>query len=79
MPSTGVTRHHARAGGLHPCVMLWVSRLREAAYGLTEDPKNWGYRPSGLWGQWQLQSVSSIGDGNERSGSKSVGGKRGKA
>ena len=31
---------------------------------MTEDPEDRGYRPTKLWGQWQLQSVSiSNGDG----------------
>ena len=31
---------------------------------MTEDPEDRGYRPAGLWGQWQGQSISiSNGDG----------------
>ena len=34
---------------------------------MTEDPEDRGYRPTRLWGQWQLQSINlSNGDGNER-------------
>ena len=32
---------------------------------MTEDPEDQGYRPTRLWGQWQLQSVS-ISNGDER-------------
>ena len=32
---------------------------------MTEDLEDWGYRPTRLWGQWQLQSVS-ISNGDER-------------
>ena len=35
------------------------------AHSMREDPEDRGYRPTGLWGQWQLQSVS-ISNGNER-------------
>ena len=31
---------------------------------MTEDPEDRGYRPTRLWGQWQLQCISiSNGDG----------------
>ena len=34
------------------------------AHSMTEDPEDRGYRPTRLWGHWQLQSFSiSNGDG----------------
>ena len=38
--------------------------LPEVAHSMTEDPEDRGYRPTRLWGQWQLHGVSiSNGDG----------------
>ena len=48
-----------------PCSIPWVLGLPEVAHSLTEDPEDRGYRPTRLWGQWQLQSVS-ISNGDER-------------
>ena len=51
-------------GWFLPCSISWVQGLLEVAHSMTEDPKDRGYRPTRLWGQWQLQSVSiSNGDG----------------
>ena len=47
-------------------MMPWVPGLPEVAHSLTEDPQDWGYQPSRLWGEWQLRSISSVGNGNER-------------
>ena len=47
-----------------PCSIPWVSELPEVAHSMTEDPEDRGYRPTRLWGQWQLQSVS-ISNGDE--------------
>ena len=38
-----------------PCLILWVPGLPEVAHSLPEDPEDRGYRPTKLWGQWQLQ------------------------
>ena len=47
-----------------PRSIPWVPGLPEVAHSMTEDPEDRGYRPTRLWGQWQLQSVSiSNGDG----------------
>ena len=47
-----------------PCSIPWVPGLPEVAHSMTEDPEDWGYGSTRLWGQWQLQSVSiSNGDG----------------
>ena len=47
-----------------PRSIAWVPGLPEVAHIMTEDPEDRGYRPTRLWGQWQLQSVSiSNGDG----------------
>ena len=48
-----------------PCSILWVPGLPGVAHSMTEDPEDWGYRPTRLWGQWQLQIVS-ISNGDER-------------
>ena len=48
-----------------PRSIPWVPGLPEVAHSLTEDPEDRGYRPTRLWGQWQLQSVS-ISNGDER-------------
>ena len=48
-----------------PCSIPWVPGLPEVAHSLTEDPEDRGHRPTRLWGQWQLQSVS-ISNGDER-------------
>ena len=66
MPFTGVTGHRNGVGCSHPAAVLWVPGLPEIVHSLTEDLEVWGYRPSGLWGQWQLQSVGSISTGDER-------------
>ena len=47
-----------------PRSIPWVPGLPEVAHSMTEDPEGRGYRPTRLWGQWHLQSVSiSNGDG----------------
>ena len=47
-----------------PRSIPWVLGLPEVAHSMTEDPEDRGYRPTRLWGQWQLHSVSiSNGDG----------------
>ena len=47
-----------------PCSIPWVPGLPEVAHSMTEDPEDRGYRPTMLWGQWQLLSFSiSNGDG----------------
>ena len=47
-----------------PRSIPWVPGLPEVAHSMTEDPEDRGYRPTRLWGQWQLHSVSiSNGDG----------------
>ena len=48
-----------------PCSIPWVPGLPEVAHSMTEDPEDRGYRPTMLWGQWQLQSVS-ISNSDER-------------
>ena len=69
-----ITTYHAvywrcRASGTDgwflPCSTPWVPRLPEVAHSMTEDPEDQGYRPTRLWGQRQLQSVS-ITNGDER-------------
>ena len=60
MLSIGVTFHHTRVGGPHPFVIPWVPRLPEIVHNLTKNPEDRGYRPSMLWGQWQLRSISTI-------------------
>ena len=45
-----------------PCLIPWVPWLPKVAHSL----KDWGYRPTKLWGQWHLQSISSISDGDQR-------------
>ena len=47
------------------CSIPWVRGLPEVAHSMTEDQEDRGYRPTRLWGQWQLQSVS-ISNGDER-------------
>ena len=66
MLSTGVTGQRHRVGGSHPAAVPWVPRLLAIVHGLTEDPEDRGYRPSRFWGQWQLRSISSISNGDER-------------
>ena len=41
-----------------PCSIPWVPRLPEVARSLTHDPEDRGYRPTGLWGQWQMQALA---------------------
>ena len=60
-----------------PYSIPWAIGLPEVAHIMTEDPKDRGYRPSRVWGQWQLQSVS-ISNGDERRPVESPG-VRGKA
>ena len=45
-----------------PCWIPWVPGLPKVAHSLTEDRE---CRPTRIWGQWQLQSIS-ISNGDER-------------
>ena len=61
-----------------PCSIPWVPGLPEVAHSMTEDPEDRGYRPTRLWGEWQLQSFSiSNGDGRWPVGPLGVKGKAG--
>ena len=48
-----------------PRFIPWVLGLPGVAHTLTEDPEHRGYHLTGLWGHWQMQSVS-ISNGDER-------------
>ena len=48
-----------------PRSIPWVPGLPEVADSMTGDPGDRGYRPTMLWGQWQLQNVS-ISNGHGR-------------
>ena len=41
-----------------PRSIPWVPGLPEVAHSMTEDPEDRGYRPTRLWGQWQLQPLA---------------------
>ena len=46
-----------------PRSIPWVPWLPEVAHCMTQDPEDWGYGSTGLWGQWQLQSFSISNNG----------------
>ena len=61
MPSIGVTGHRNRVGGSHPAAVPWVPGLPEIVHSLTEDPEDWGYRPSRLRPQQQHDPLRAPG------------------
>ena len=65
MPRIGVAGHRGRVDGFHPSTVPWVPRLPEIVQGLMEDLEDQGYRPSGLWGQWQRRGICSFTTGGK--------------